>query len=100
MTATNISQRTPRALQPDPSTHLYAMGQAVRLKAGFFPSSKIADIFHITGILPPRNEMPQYRIRSDGERHERVATQDILEPVSPVPTSDNVTLLERTFDHG
>ena len=40
------------------------------------------DIFRITAKLPPRGSSPQYRIRNDEERHERVTTQDDLEPAS------------------
>ena len=61
-------------------THLFAIGQAVRLKD---PEEqyKSAEIYHITGTLPPQGNSPQYRIRNDDERHERVARQDSLEPV-------------------
>lgn len=61
-------------------THLFEIGQAVRMVE---PEefSKTADIYHITGRLPPQGNSPQYRIRNDDERHERVARQDSLEAV-------------------
>jgi hypothetical protein len=62
--------------------------------------SQTADIYHITGTLPPRGEFPQYRIRNDNERHERVAAQDDLEPVSPSSAGEGAALIERTFNHG
>lgn len=62
-------------------THLYAVGQSVRLKGGLFQRVKATAIYHITGTLPPRGESPQYRIRNDDERHERVAIQEDLEPL-------------------
>jgi hypothetical protein len=87
-------------MRPDAPTHLYALGQAVRLKGGFMRRSQCASIYHITGTLPSRGELPQYRIRNDDERHERVATQDNLEPVSTSSGSEGDTLIERTFGHG
>ena len=78
--------------------HLFTVGQAVRIKGGFVRPALAADIYHITGILPPRGDSLQYRIRNDGERHERVTTQDSLEPVS-IPLSGSL-LIERTFGHG
>lgn len=100
MTATNIPQRNPRPIRPDPATHLFAVGQAVRLKDGFGRPSLPVEIYHITGTLPPRGDSPQYRIRNENERHERVTTQDSLEPVGMSGPGDNATLIERTFGHG
>lgn len=44
--------------------------------------------------------LPQYRIRSEEERYERMVTQDSLEPVSEASGGDNKNLVERTFGHG
>jgi hypothetical protein len=49
--------------------------------------------------MPPNADSPQYRIRNDDERHERVVTQDNLESVDLQP-GDNLTLSERTFGNG
>jgi hypothetical protein len=100
MNAPNVSRRARRPIHPDAATHLYAVGQAVRLKGGFMQRSGIADIYHVTATLPPTGEFPQYRIRNDDERHERVATQDNLEPVSAASAGEGATLIERTFGHG
>jgi hypothetical protein len=100
MTTTSFMGRNPRPLRREAATHLYAVGQAVRLKGRFGSFPKTAEIYHITGMLPPREDSPQYRIRSDEERHERVTTQDSLEAVRESPDSENTTLLERTFGHG
>ena len=51
-----------------------------------------------SGTLPPRGNSPQYRIRSDEERRERVMTQDDLETVG-ILQSDS-SLIERTFGNG
>lgn len=63
-------------------------------------SSPGEDVYHITGTLPPQGGSPQYRIRNDDERHERVTTQDNLEPVRMSSAEDGATLIERTFGHG
>jgi hypothetical protein len=83
----------------DAPTHLYAVGQAVRLKGGFMLRSQAASIYHIIGTLPSLGELPQYRIRNDDERHERVATQDDLEPARTSSGSEGTILIERTFGH-
>ena len=59
-----------------------------------------ADIYRITGTLPARGDSLQYRIRNDDERHERVTTQDSLEPVDMLQSGNGATLIERTFGHG
>ncbi|MCI4679609.1 hypothetical protein K9U39_07270 [Rhodoblastus acidophilus] len=100
MNAPNISRRATRPIRPEAATHLYAVGQAVRLTGGFTERSKIAGVYHITGTLPPRGDFPQYRIRNDDELYERVTTQDNLQPVSASSDGEGATLIERTFRHG
>ena len=97
---THISARQPgaRSIRPASATHLFAVGQAVRLRGNFGTFPKTSEVYHITGTLPPRGDSLQYRIRSDGELHERVATQDSLEPVATSP-GDTITHIERTFAH-
>lgn len=86
-----------RIVRPVAATHLFMVGQAVRLK-GSFGGQKTAQIYHIISTLPPTGGSPQYRIRNDDERYERVTTQDSLEPATPQPGSGE-TLMERTFGH-
>ena len=100
MTATSTLQRRARPARRDAATHLFAIGQAVRLRGGFGRPALPADIYHITATLPPREDSPQYRIRNDDERHERVATQDSLEPVDASLMENDATLYEKTFGHG
>lgn len=100
MTATTLMQRYARPIRREAATHLFAVGQAVRLRANFGTFPKTAEIFRITGRLPARGDSLQYRIRSDAERHERVTTQDSLEPVDLSQSGDGATLMERTFGHG
>jgi hypothetical protein len=100
MTTTSILQRNARRIRREAATHLFTIGQVVRLKSGFGMVSHAADIYHITSTLPPRGDSPQYRIRNDDERHERVVTQDSLEPAGISQSGDGETLIERTFGHG
>ncbi|PPQ38745.1 hypothetical protein SAMN06265338_101158 [Rhodoblastus acidophilus] len=76
--------------------HRFALGQAVRLKGGFAQRAPALGVCHITRTLPPLGESPQYRIRNDGESHERLASQNELEAV----TGEGADLMERTFHHG
>lgn len=100
MTSTNSIRHTARRARRDVPTHLFAIGQAVRLKGGFIKPALPTDVYRITGTLPPRGDSLQYRIRSDEERYERVTTQDSLEPVDMLQSGGGATLIERTFGHG
>lgn len=82
------------------ATHLFAVGQAVRLKRGFVRTSSPSDTYQVTATLPSQGGSLQYRIRNDKERHERVITQDSLEPVATFSSGSDSTLMERTFGHG
>lgn len=100
MISTSSLRRSARPPRQEAPTHLFTVGQAVRLKGGFGRPALPADVFHVTGTLPPKGDSPQYRIRNDDERHERVTTEDNLEPVSMPQAGDGETLIERTFGHG
>lgn len=101
MTATRNPQRNGRPIRREAATHIFKVGQTVRLKDGFFiVPSKLPDTYRITATLPPRGNVLQYRIRSDDERHERVTTEDSLEPVKLSPAGSGATLIEKTFGHG
>lgn len=98
MISTHHSQARRRS--PEAVAHLFSVGQMVRMKSRFGVSPKTAEFYRIIGTLPPRDNSPQYRIRSDDERHERVATQDTLEDAGFPPSGKSTTLLERTFGNG
>ena len=98
MTTSNIGQPYARQIRREAATHLFAIGQFVQLKNGLGRTLTPATIYQITGTLPARGNSPQYRIRNDEERHERVTTQDDLEPIAAAQT--DTSLLERTFGHG
>lgn len=100
MSKGTVMQHTRRLTRHEPAGHLFAVGQAVRLKGGFGISPAPGDIYRITATLPPRGNTLQYRIRNDDERYERVATEDSIEAVGTSRSGDISTLTERTFGHG
>jgi len=59
--------------------HRFKVGQRVRLKRRHSLAPASSETYRVTATLPPINNSPQYRIRNDDERHERVATEDLLE---------------------
>ena len=97
MTTPATLQRNGQPIRRSPATHIFAVGQLVQLKNGFrtFPSTS-TDIYRVTGTLPARGDMLQYRIRNEDERYERVTTEDALELVSP-SSGFGATLIEKTF---
>lgn len=99
MTATNFLRRKARPIRRETATHLFTVGQAVRLRSGFREPLRFAGIYHITGTLPPTGDSPQYRVRSDDEHYERVMRQESLEAVF-VSAGENATLIEGTFGRG
>jgi len=96
MTDTSNLRRAGRALQTDATAHLFAIGQAVRLKGGL---AQAGCIYHITGTLPPSGDLPQYRIRNVDEHYERVATEDQLELPPASRGGAGAALIERTFGY-
>lgn len=93
MTSTaTLVHRDARPKRPDPAIHLFAVGQTVRLKGNFgMYLTRNTEIYRVTGTMPPKAGSPQYRIRNDDERHERVTTEDNLEPVRDLLSGDNPT---------
>ncbi|MCW2286716.1 hypothetical protein M2323_004485 [Rhodoblastus acidophilus] len=97
MNTTQVHRHAPRMARRESAPHLYAVGQAVRLKGGFAQRAQAKGVYHITRTLPPLGEFPQYRIRNDDETHERLAAQNELEAVN---TTGGADLISRTFGHG
>lgn len=83
--ADNIPRRFQRSVHLDAVGHHFRLGQAVRLKGGVLRSS---EVFIITARLPMNGDSPQYRIRTDNERFERMAIESELEAVNPSPPTD------------
>jgi hypothetical protein len=86
----NLGSRTRRA---PAQVHRFAVGELVQMGTGLGQ----VRTYRVTATLPERGDSPQYRIRNDEERHERVVTQDLLEPASQ---PRNAALIERTFGNG
>jgi hypothetical protein len=72
----------------DTPSHLFAIGQTVRMKSRSGLTQKTAELFQIKSRLPVKDGSPQYRIRSEQETYERVTTEDNLE-VADDPVADN-----------
>jgi hypothetical protein len=95
MTAmTDISRRPVWRRVTPPSSHAFAVGQAVCLKRALLG---IGNVYLITAQLPPVGDAPQYRIRNEGEKFERVATQDNLEYAPAATGGARAAFLERSF---
>jgi len=73
----------------DTPSHLFAIGQTVRMKSRTGLVQKTADLFQIKSRLPVKDGSPQYRIRSEQETYERVTTEDNLEPVDTPVVANN-----------
>jgi hypothetical protein len=74
------------------AAHRFSIGQPVRLKSRMGLSPRTAEFYHITATLPARDNSPQYRIRSDDERHERVTMEDGIEEIETPPVQGGMTL--------
>lgn len=96
---TDISNRRSGAdtNQRNNSTHLYKVGESVRLKGGFVQRPTASGTYKVTATLPPEGAFPQYRVRNDDERHERVVSQDNLERVRSHSGSERDKLISKTF---
>lgn len=88
------SSRATRLSLPQSETHLYKVGQAVRLKGGF---SRTAEVYRVNAQLPPSGRTPQYRIQNSKEGFERVATEDKLEPAHATRGDESASLIEKAF---
>lgn len=94
-----LIQRNARPIQHGAPARLFDIGRAVRLKGGPGSGPNTGEIYRVTRTLPPKGNSPQYCIRSDAEPHERVVTEDRLEPADEV-SDGGMMLIERTFRHG
>ncbi|MEP9373297.1 hypothetical protein [Mesorhizobium sp. KR1-2] len=71
------------------SLHRFAIGQSVHFKNR--QSDTTGGVYRITATLPERDNSPQYRIRNDGERHERVTTENTLVLVDAPPVATGLS---------
>jgi hypothetical protein len=73
----------------DTPSHLFAIGQTVRMKSRGGLLLKTVELFEIKSRLPVKDGSPQYRIRSEQETHERVTTEDNLAPADDPVVASN-----------
>lgn len=100
ITETTRQSRRNRPHQIMPA-HRFAVGELVRMRSNREMAISRGDAFRITALLPFSGELPQYRIRNDCELHERLITQDRLEPVVISENAhDNALLIAKTFGRG
>jgi hypothetical protein len=64
-------------------THLYALGQSVSLAVQVGIGRNTTGLYKVTKLLPPLGVEFQYRIRSEGEAHERVVVEHQIKAVRP-----------------
>ncbi|MGF0538818.1 hypothetical protein ACQQ2Q_12540 [Agrobacterium sp. ES01] len=100
MTNTTYRPQARRVRAVDSATHIFAIGETVRMKSSLPMKAEQSAVYQITAQLPVRENLPQYRVRSEDERHERVTTQDMLELVGRAKAKTGSNLMERTFGHG
>lgn len=92
-----------KAATPTPASstvtgsHAFAIGQAVRVKRSYMfrPST---GVYYVTATAPTENGQPRYRVRNDGENHERIVAQDSLEPA--VQEGTGKPIQRRIIRHG
>lgn len=58
-------------------THRFGIGQSVQMKT-FGTGQPTGEKFTINALLPPRDGAPQYRLRGESEKHDRVIQEDNL----------------------
>jgi hypothetical protein len=73
---------------------LFTSGQDVRLKNAFLQAG---NVYRITASLPPNGASPQYRIRNENEKFERMAAEADLELVSAPQSSEGDASIEKLF---
>ncbi len=87
----NVSQNKNR----NSSTHIFSVGQNVLIKGK--TAAAETETYRITATLPLRGNSPQYRVQNQFEHHERVVTQELIEPAAVSQASELDTLVEQTF---
>lgn len=68
----------------------FSLGDFVCFRGRSHLARVMPDSFEITALLPLRDGVAQYRIRSENEKHERVVLEDEVELVSNLAANSNV----------
>ena len=61
--------------------HIYSVGQRVSFDGRAITYLRRTGVFTVTKLLPPEGAELQYRVKSEGEAHERVASEHELHAV-------------------
>lgn len=72
------------------ATHRFSVGDVVCLQSRSRMTKTIPDSFEITALLPLRDGVLQYRMKSELERHERVVPEDEIELASGSAANSNI----------
>ena len=59
--------------------HIYSVGQRVSFDGRAITYLRRTGVFTVTKLLPPEGTELQYRVKSEGEAHERVASEHELQ---------------------
>ena len=78
--------------------HRYSIGETVCFRSTMGMARTTPDSFEIVALMPRREGVFQYRIRSENERCERVAGEDDIETVRPL--HDRVAVNSNVPDAG
>mgnify|MGYP000648698127 CR=1 FL=1 len=68
----------------------YALGDFVCFRGRSHLEKTVPDSFEITALLPRRDGIAQYRMRSGNEKHERVVMEDEVELVRSLAANSNI----------
>jgi hypothetical protein len=74
--------------------HLFHNGQAVRFKNTMLSAG---GVYQIVASLPPLGATPQYRIRSENEKFERMASESDIELAGDPPLSEGGARAAKLF---
>ncbi len=82
------SSRPARQKAPASAAHKFAVGQAVRWALPPVSIALSTETYQVVRLLPKHANDPQYRVKADSEKYERVARESHLQAVLPVPPSE------------
>jgi hypothetical protein len=63
----------------------FTIGQTVRLRHRIGLPPGVPSTFEVSGFLPLRDDVYQYRVRGTHEKHDRVIAEDELDDASQTP---------------
>jgi hypothetical protein len=70
--------------------YLYELGDIVCLRNRTRMMLSLPESYEVTALLPPRDNVVQYKVKSEDERFERVVMEDDIELAHGKPVNNNV----------